>query len=155
MLLSLKQFDVEDKNICKECGGSCCKTQPGIVHPNQLGNTYEQVRSNVKSMLKNGFCVDSWDPDAEFADRIYYIRPSMKGYEDRKYHAGWMETCVFHSNDGCSLDREKMPFQCLALVPNKDNLCQYPKESKASKREIVQSWKNFLKVFQNLIPEIK
>jgi len=47
----------ENFSICSKCQGSCCKTMPGINHPDDFGYSKEK---EIERLLKSGFYAIDW-----------------------------------------------------------------------------------------------
>ena len=96
---------------------------PGIAHPSQFG--LPKTEKLVASLASGLWAIDWWegDPRAEGVEEKgsircgWYVRPSTMGNEGRLYDPSWGGRCVFHTDTGCSLAREQMPWSCLTLKP--------------------------------------
>lgn len=65
--------NASDLDVCKKCKGNCCKTFPGTIHPNQLGDIY----NDSISLLKTGnYVIDFWG--GKKYNSIYHLRPHLK-----------------------------------------------------------------------------
>lgn len=103
----------ENKVICKECGGHCCKSMPGIYGPGQVRKGKFDPKTMVIDIIerrgRNGWTT------------YRVIRPRGEKDTDK------VQTCLYppnrcmHLTDaGCALPWEKKPLQCKALVPHVD-----------------------------------
>lgn len=125
-MLNEKEYTSE---ICIRCKGECCKSSPGIYHPNDFGNNESEIKKNIMKRLKEGnIQFDCWegDPRDEFQQidgapeyglyRAYHIRPSIVGHLELFYPA-WVGACTFLSDNGCSLAFDERPDNCKRLMP--------------------------------------
>lgn len=126
--------EVFDHDICAECGGKCCKHGSCLAHPNDFGDTHEQVIKNLRSALESGmWIVDYWEgqcPSLPEGAEGFFIRPRM--IEDLDLHPeresnwcvpSWGGECLFLTPEGCSLDDSTRPLGGRSLVPKIDSLC--------------------------------
>lgn len=71
--------------LCKRCGGECCKFISGGYMPEDFG---EPLLENLTKAFQTGnYAVDWWEGDPTGNDEIecgYYVRPKVKG-ADRIY----------------------------------------------------------------------
>ena len=112
----------ENFSICSKCQGHCCKTMPGINHPDDFGYSKEK---EIERLLKSGFYAIDWyegDP-REGHDEfqvVYYIRPAtIEGKRlNRIMDPSWGGQCVLLNENGCSLKFEERPLACRKLKPN-------------------------------------
>ena len=96
--------------ICKKCGGKCCKRLPAPYTPKDI----IRIFGNVQNAIKSGIvAIDCWDRKLE---PLYFIRPKIKGVK-KLYHRSWGGECMHFGKNGCNLPREKMPFFCKTLEP--------------------------------------
>lgn len=111
--------------ICKRCGGKCCKAMPGGCLPEDFG---ESLLENLTKAFKTGnYAVDWWEGDPTGNDEIecgYYVRPKVKGV-DRIYDPSWGGECIFFTNGkGCELSPSERPANCRLLEPKETGNCK-------------------------------
>lgn len=140
---------MEDKQICKVCGGVCCKRAPGAYHPNDMLKFGKSIGSGIVAAILSGEIAIDWyigDPRKDVQkwcgfDRVFYLRPRHKGHValyDPSCAKG--PDCIFLSKDGCNLKHDNRPKQCIDLDPKK---CDKPKEiydRYITKRDIAIWW---------------
>jgi len=109
-----------NKNICKRCGGICCKKMPGACLPDDFG---EPLLENLTQAFRSGFyAVDWWEGDPTGKDMFaygYFVRPKVKG-ENKIYSPSWGGECIFLKTTGCELKPEDRPANCRLLEPKED-----------------------------------
>ena len=108
----------EDKNICTECGGSCCKRYAGAYHPADF--RHEITEEFLESLFNPAIeippvSIDWYENFEEYGRKGFYIRPRHVGGDevDPSYGA----SCALLTATGCSLDWDHRPWQCRALNP--------------------------------------
>ena len=128
--------------ICKKCGGECCKTCPGATIPSQWGKSDKEILENLIEAFKSKkWAIDWYEGDPrrgkDGRGEFYFVRPADKEYgEEFLFCPLWKGECVFLTPEGCSLTEEKRPLQCWTLIPREDFKCiQY-----LTKREIAILW---------------
>jgi hypothetical protein len=84
----------------------------------------QPLGDSLKLLLQTApFTVDSRDmprdDDDDTYDRIFYVRPTIKGSEGKLYDksSGFGGECAFLTTDGCQLVPEKRPYECGTLKP--------------------------------------
>jgi Fe-S-cluster containining protein len=130
-------MDIENRELCRECGGRCCNLSPGILYPED----FEKVSAeSIAALLRTGFYViDTFDyMKIDEKERPgYHIRPHIYfkpigdyrilsglslGFMNRHIgtsvlHRGWGGPCIFLEENGCRLSLEERPKQCRVLDP--------------------------------------
>lgn len=109
-------------SICSECGGECCKNSPGIYYPSQV---------DLTNGLPENCIIDYWYMYDE--EDIYFLRPQTTIEQElSKMLSGFsrLGVCVYHTNKGCSLNKQERPIQCVKLKPHVDGYkkCYSPKK---------------------------
>ena len=101
--------------LCIECRGKCCKSNPGILHPDDI-----EIK-DISSMLKSeNYAIDWWEGEPN----LYFLRPAIKGNQGKIFHPAWGGECVFLKSNGCILEYDKRPRQCKELKPGEQ--CSLP-----------------------------
>lgn len=134
----------ENKSVCAECGGKCCKAYPGSMHPADViraagwlgvGTSRPTLDAALRIVLETGqFCIDWWEGDvrrdetspvtkfAGPADALLvtqFVRPVVKGNYGRVRDATWGGECIFLGKGGCMLSFADRPRDCRILRPVK------------------------------------
>ncbi len=109
----------ENKQLCAECEGRCCKQMPGIYHPDDLRSLH--VRS-IATQLKSGkWALDWWEGEP----REYYLRPATKTGR-RIYDPSWGGECIFLTACECELEHDDRPRGCRDLEASAGDHCPGP-----------------------------
>lgn len=69
----------ENKYLCKECGGKCCKSMGCHLHPDDVFKGETPSFEILKNLLSKGiYAIDFWEgdprPNKFEYNRVYYIR---------------------------------------------------------------------------------
>jgi len=141
----------ENKNLCSECGGRCCKKMAGIIFPQQLK---EITVNNLSKMIQDGYCFDYWEGNPTTDDEneektAYFLRAKHKGYEFDVVDPSWGGECVFLTEIGCKLDFYNRPFMCQALIPKEDYKCKISEEY--TKQTASVAWLPFNEIIKEVI----
>lgn len=131
----------ESVEACKKCGGRCCKRNPGICHPRDFEDNWENM---VKAIECGKYTIDSWDDDWGDND-IYYIRPTIKGRVGEVPHYSYGGECIFLTNKGCELKFENRPLGCRMLKVRVEG----------DKIKCDQEWKNYDYAMQWISYQVK
>uniref|UniRef100_A0A6M3LEY7 Putative zinc-or iron-chelating protein n=1 Tax=viral metagenome TaxID=1070528 RepID=A0A6M3LEY7_9ZZZZ len=124
-----------DYEICKKCGGECCKKMPGAYTPKDIENIFGSVENAVKS---GKVAIDWWEGKTP----KYFMRPkTIKSNE--LYDPSWGGECTHLKENGCELTEEKRPSMCKIMKPYPDNncRCELPKPFTNDKEYAVHLWK--------------
>lgn len=134
----------EQKHICAECGGACCKSLPGMMFPQDVVALYRRhlrwgarripkLRRWLNRMARHmrmddaleyaftqQFVVDWWEgnvTDAVVGGASYFIRPRAKNDSRSIRNATWGGECVFLGPNGCVKVFAHRPRVCRELSP--------------------------------------
>lgn len=137
----------DNKKICTDCGGACCKHLPGSAYPEDFGNDFEQVKA---ALATGRWAIDWWDGDPrngkDELGSANFVRPAIKGYEGRLYHGAWGGECTFLGPDGCELKSKKRPRECRLLEPQEGKgKCKM--HQNCGKQDAAIAWLPFTKYF--------
>ncbi len=145
-----KIFEIEDKEICKACGGLCCKSFPGLVTPKDVGAPdTDLMRQNLLEMLRSGrYCVD-WINQEE---GLYFVRPAIKGNENVVFGHLYNGECTFLTPTGCQLTFEKRPESCRTLIPKVNEKCD---PQNYTRMKIAKMWKEYVNLLIDCAVEIE
>ena len=131
----MKNF--QNIEICKECGGKCCKRLPGSTLPEDFG---EPMLENIRKAIDSGkWAVDWWDGDPTGKTDLrcaYFIRPKTKEFSG-VYDPSCGGECIFLTESGCQLQKDERPTECRLLEPKKDGYC---KQHGGGKRGAAVAW---------------
>lgn len=120
----------EKTSMCRECGGSCCKSYPGTAWPSDFE---PDILDGLKKALSSGLWeIDWWEGIIDGVDSPNFIRPAVK-IDDRNTEVMlrrglWSGVCIFLGDGGCNLSWEQRPTMCKALVPNFPGACDTGEE---------------------------
>lgn len=109
----------ENKEICKKCGGLCCKKMPGIFSPSQFKKT--MFDSLIKGFESKNLAIDwyeesPFDSENDQIDQVCFIRPRIENHNNL-FDPAWGGECSLLTKNGCKLNFKKRPHQCQSLVP--------------------------------------
>ena len=112
--------DFENHSICAECGGICCKANPGTCSPCDFGSPPDPKRIAVA--LESGNYQVDWDESLNAArggwETIYFVRPTVDDkHRDKVYHGTWGGRCILLTDTGCSLPLSERPYGCRSVEP--------------------------------------
>jgi len=137
-----KPFIIENQNpdVCGPCGGKCCKTMPGIVHPDDIEMSEEHLTTLI---TEKGYQIDCWEnnpfDDGREIGQVFYLRPQTIKARNQVFDFSWGGQCVFLGDTGCQLDWITRPSQCRALVPKANHMCSFD-DPNFSKKELAKAW---------------
>ena len=153
----------ETPEMCKVCGGACCKRQPYTLFPHDIfGNEEPTVEKLVAFLSTDNYQIDWWEGDLDECKdleidkelgRIYYVRPREKKVSwsyncNRLYDPMWLGECYLLGPNGCTLDWEHRPTgaKCLTCIaPNVPS-----KDSPNGKLEAVKRWRPLQWLFADI-----
>jgi len=104
--------------ICKKCGGECCKRQPAPYTPMDIMRIFGSVEIAIQS---GKVAIDWWGE----IEKLYFFRPKVQGVY-QLYHPSWGGVCIHWTETGCELPREKMPYFCKIGKPSETRNCHPP-----------------------------
>jgi len=134
-------------NICKQCGGSCCKFMGCHFSPEDFQElSFESLKNEIN---KGHISIDWWEgdprPDGDLHE-VYYLR--MRNRQCDIVDASWGgRPCVMLSKDGCSLPFEKRPKGGRLLIPKENFNCN---ETDYSKKQCALDWIKYQDILRKL-----
>lgn len=132
---------IEIPEICKDCGGKCCKTYPGPATPEDFGApNRELMRINLLQTLKTGFWVIDWINQDE---ELYFLRPAVKGFEGSLFDHTYSGECTFLSPAGCKLTFNERPESCRMLVPKPKEATEKCDPQGYTRMYVAKLWKEY------------
>ncbi len=141
-----------NEEICRACGGKCCKVFPGCYFPEDFG---KPLKAELKSAIISGnIAIDWWEGDVADNDersRSYFFRPKIKGV-DEVLHASWGGECVFLTSSGCKIKPNERPKSCRLLEPASDDECKIHKNS--GKKGSCVAWLKHEKIINEIVNEL-
>jgi len=112
-----------NNDMCRKCGGGCCRTYPGCCMPQD----FKDEAAVLEAIRSGRYCIDWWEqgiPGNFDSERAYLLRPSIKGCEGQLLHRQLqIGECTFLGQDGCELTLEERPSGCLLLEPQANGRC--------------------------------
>lgn len=146
---SLSEDTHANYDICKDCGGKCCKAVPCGLSPKQITSFgYELSEESLTKCLDSGdYALDYWfDSNSEYDCDWYFIRYRAKGglIADLEYIG---TECAMLTDTGCKLPFDKRGIQGKSLKPLAGICgCAGP----ISKKEMGIMWKPYRDILAKL-----
>lgn len=138
-------IDIEEANtnyeLCKTCGGECCKRHACDCSPEDFGKDIKKMREAIESgnysidfsregsdsfIMSRNETILSTKKVIESKKEFFYIRPKNSGRPtvDIVHEENDEGPCIFWSKEkGCSLSYEERPKGGRTLIPG---LCMFP-----------------------------
>jgi Fe-S-cluster containining protein len=101
--------------LCKKCGGKCCKRFPGIAYPEDFKKPLKD--SLLKAFTSGNWAIDWYEGDPTGKDELskaFFIRPKIKDVKEL-FDPSWGGECIFLTKDGCILNPNERPKGCRML----------------------------------------
>lgn len=138
----------ESGEICRECGGSCCKSNGCSLAPDDMLRELadrEVTREAVLKWLRQGdYAIDSFSHQGE---RVYYIRMRHKFFTFIGVDA--MGECAALTDKGCSRSFAERPTGGRCLEGRADYKC----EQHYTEEKMYRDWKPYTKLLQSIWEE--
>lgn len=115
----MKKKNYLNIEICKKCGGVCCKKLPGATYPEDFEEPL--LESLVETFKSGDWAIDWWEGNPTHTgrreiDKAYYVRPRTKN-STKLFNPSWGGGCIFLDKKGCKLLPEERPKSCRMLEP--------------------------------------
>jgi hypothetical protein len=120
---------MENAHLCTVCGGYCCQHAPGRYSPTDFAERETVTAGEIKTALDTGFVAIYTSfiaPDDMRVAPVFTVAPRgvRKAILSLCSGTTW---CIRLSLDGCALSLKERPFECAAMIPNKNfTLCALP-----------------------------
>lgn len=134
---------LENKEICKQCGGKCCQSCGCIFSPFQFK---ELTKESILEILKTGVV----SIDASFDD-VYYLRIRNERDPIVDIFGGHSKCILWNPKYGCPLSFGYRPAEAVHFIPNEKGWkhCHLDDESKYSLAGFSEMWTEFQYLFDD------
>ena len=141
------KYDIEKPEVCRVCGGECCKRMPGSSIPSDFAEPLEE--SVFQALMSGRWALDWWEGDPLDEGDLsicYYLRPKIAGHDELE-HGAWMgdKPCSWWTEEGCLEPLENRPWACRIMAPrfneNGDPECDLPEEFPTPKEYSALLWR--------------
>ena len=105
-----------DPDICRKCGGKCCKGMPAPYTPRDIRRRFPAatLQESVRLALETDtISIDWWEGDHS----IPFVRPATKERAGCWYDASWGGECIYLGSNGCTLAWRDRPHYCKTVEP--------------------------------------
>lgn len=170
----------ENLEVCKKCGGKCCRNMPGTYSPEDLFKGEEITKESIKRLIMESdyLSIDRWEADEEYDKELYYIRPKLVLREPETFFNDLIglilgdcdsekkvdfavvtgfHQCYFLGENGCKLSYDQRPKNCRDLTPDPENGC-YIQEVKyqniSTKLYYAKIWEPYSEIIEEIAKEI-
>ena len=146
--------------ICKKCGGTCCKNTGCALIPADLPDDDIKDIDSIRKLLMSGkYSLDYYyydhdsedDPDPSADGELYFIRIRNKHAPVADY-AYTGNGCVLLTETGCSLDYKHRPTQGQMLTPVDD---EFGCEEGLKKIDVALMWSDYNDMLAELWNEFR
>ena len=139
----------EDKRLCSECGGTCCKSMGCHFSPDDFNEvTYELLKSKIED---GHVSIDWWegDPtDNNVLEKAYILR--MRNISAPVVDPSYGGVCSVLTSSGCPLPFESRPKGGRTLIPKQDGcILEY------TKKQCAIDWLPYSDILEKLYHEYK
>ena len=114
-----KSIEVEDLELCKKCGGECCKRAPCHYSPDDFKKI--SFKALKKEIEKGNISIDWWEGDIDDKKdrygKVYYLRIKKIGGNIVDPSWGGVPCSIWNEKTGCPLPFKERPKGARALVP--------------------------------------
>ena len=146
--------------LCKTCGGNCCKMLPCGLSPDQVKSILNESTlniDNIRKLLKTGeYSLDYWweDPKGHKSfsnvnSEWFFIRYRSKNAHIADYEYDG-EGCIHLTSTGCDLPFNKRGIDGKLLKPTGTSLDDLYCKSFVSKRDLGLLWLKYSNILSQL-----
>lgn len=149
-----------DYELCKACGGMCCKIAPCGLSPEQVKNILGATELNIdnlRELLNTGeYSLDYWceinmeyDVLGNNNNSWYFIRYRSTGAQIADYEYDG-SGCIHLTPTGCDLSFNKRGIDAQLLKPNGSDISKLNCDSILSKRDMGVIWLRYAGILEKL-----
>ena len=141
----------ENKELCKKCGGECCKTMGCHLSPEDIKEkiTFEALEKMIETGI---YSIDWWEgyetPDGQEVNG-YFLR--MRNVHSNIVDPSWGGRCIMLAEDGCELKYEDRPRGGRLLIPNEEGGCV----SQYNKKQCADDWFKYYDILSDLVNRLR
>lgn len=145
----------ENKEICKKCGGECCKSMGCHFSPDDfLKNGGKITFEILKEKIEEGnISIDWWEGnpfnEERDIDRAYFLR--MRNKNSKIVDPSWCGECILLKSNGCPLQFEERPKGARFLMCGEDKEGNPMCELEYEKDECVIEWYEYNDILEKLV----
>ena len=138
----------EERNTCKTCAGSCCKSMGCHISPNDLRSiTFDSLKNLIDET--NAISIDWWegnpfDKNDHSIDMAFFLR--IRNKNKNVLDPSWGGQCCLLTETGCPLLFQYRPKGARALIPNENGDCY----TKYSKEQCAKEWYQYNDILTKL-----
>ena len=142
----------EDKNICRECGGFCCKKSGCDYSPRDFDDL--SINKLHEKLLEGNISIISYlefkrsGNGKLYAEPFLYLR-ARNTDRDVVDLVSYKKRCSMLREDGCSYSFEDRPFGGRNLIPGKNRCIP-----EVDPYDIVMEWGRYQKVLHRLVKRL-
>lgn len=136
---------IEDKDICNECGGKCCKERGCSYAPSDFkdGLTLEKVLEKIATGTVSITMICGWiqEDDKTTLHPVLLLKEKDIGKGDIDL-VSIPTGCVSQTDTGCPYDFDSRPLGGACVIPNKAHLCSRT----ISTEELASMWEPYKEI---------
>ena len=148
---NFKEDYVTNDNLCRRCGGSCCKNYPCAFSPHDFVDINDF--NYMKRILDSGFFVIDSFIDYQNKKNTYYIR--CRGSQDKKgifnFNSPYGNECLLLGDYGCLLDFYTRPSTGALLTPKSNKVGRSVCTNEYSYKKHQEDWEKHQDIMLKLI----
>lgn len=147
------EIQFENKDICKKCGGMCCKKSgcdyiPSDFEKITIDYLYEILKQGKVSIVSS-LSFEKLQNGKIFANPFLYLRARNNNRPIVDLFS--MKTsCSQLGKNGCNYSLDQRPSGGVNLIPKENGKCY----SLKNQEELMMSWENYQKILTRLVKKI-
>lgn len=139
---------MENKELCKQCGGRCCKTCGCHYSPEDFKDlTFEGLKREID---KGFISIDWWEGNPFEDDRNIFrgLFLRIRNINSPIVDASWGGRCILLTDTGCPVSYEERPKGARLLIPSEEG-CRLEYD----KRDCAKDWYKYRDILSKLYDE--
>lgn len=160
MQINIIPIKNERPDLCTPCGGRCCKSAPGIYHPDQIFKNGKPTFKDMLDAFSNNasvtwveFCrSDGTKGDWSDFETVPVVAPRDAHSPDIRFRTSIWGKCIHLTDKGCSFEHQDRPLECRMLEAQPDMECGLPQTFDRVK-DLLEQWlpyRDFMERFDEM-----
>lgn len=152
-----KQYQATNPDLCKKCGGACCKKSGCHFAPADFNELeFESLKNEI---WKGHIAIDViFADDWHGATDVFYLRVRNVGEPVVVVDEEWWyknNPCILLAKTGCKIPFQRRPTGGKSLLPKRDKYDRYVCRQMYTRADCAEEWMEYQEILKRLVAEFR